>query len=167
VRMKMSLDEIRSEVLKMEAKLQELKQEKHTLFSQLKKVLNEDVMRRRNRDLQWSSTSDAIFSQEMPQNPQLMPSFAPFSGSAPFFPSNGHQIRSQFKPQFQQKVAPPVVPQNVRKRSHETARGQSPPNTYKSVTYTPNMSKVDAAAFPPTNQSAYYGMMTSSQRKYF
>ena len=43
----MTLSETREQVLKLDTHLTELKEEKHQLFLQLKKVLNEDETRRR------------------------------------------------------------------------------------------------------------------------
>ena len=58
-RVQMNLDEIKSELNKLESKLRELKDQKHQLFSQLKKVLHEDDMRKR----QWNA-NHAFFTAE-------------------------------------------------------------------------------------------------------
>jgi len=177
VKMKMSLEEIKLELQKLETRLADLKQQKHQLFSQLKKVLNEDVVRRRNRDLQWMSSSDALFADQMAANsvhnsaailtpifaPQQMPPF-----NAPFFVAQQPTARSvqNFGPKFAPKAAPPTPPQHrPLKRPHEmSVRAVSPPpppQNYKtSVTYTPAIGKSEFNQF--------YGMMTSQmQRKYF
>lgn len=44
---KMTLGETREQISQLEQRLQQLKEEKHQLFLQLKKVLNEDDNRRR------------------------------------------------------------------------------------------------------------------------
>ena len=59
-RMKMSLDEVWQELSKLEKRLLDLKQTKHQLFSQLKKVLNEDEQRRRHRETLWHSPTDPL-----------------------------------------------------------------------------------------------------------
>jgi len=154
------LEEIGHELLKLETRLSDLKQQKHSLFSQLKKVLNEDVIRRRNRDLQW--TSDAMFAD--PMAPSMGLTFTspqiPFNSNA-FFAPNGHQIRPQNQTFKTFKASPSVA----RKRSHEQSRGASPPpppppNSYKNscVTYTPTIGNL------ATNQSAYYGMLQNNRR---
>jgi G protein pathway suppressor 2 len=43
----MTLSETKDQILKLDTHLTELKEEKHQLFLQLKKVLNEDETRRR------------------------------------------------------------------------------------------------------------------------
>jgi len=43
----MTLSETRDQIVKLDASLADLKEEKHQLFLQLKKVLNEDETRRR------------------------------------------------------------------------------------------------------------------------
>jgi len=43
----MTLGETREQIIQLEARLQKFKEEKHQLFLQLKKVLNEDDNRRR------------------------------------------------------------------------------------------------------------------------
>ncbi|CAG2100780.1 unnamed protein product [Medioppia subpectinata] len=147
------VEKIRLEFEKLESKVEKLKQQKHILFSQLKKVLNEDGVRRRNRDLQWT-TDAALFQQEQ----QLQP--------LPFAPPFNQQFFAQRAPPQQPfKAAFAPKPNVGRKRSHES-RSPPPPANYKSacVTYTPNIGKVDFA-----NQQQFYGMMTSaqSQRKYY
>ncbi|CAG2108522.1 unnamed protein product [Medioppia subpectinata] len=172
VEMKMSLKEIRLEFEKLESKVEKLKQQKHILFSQLKKVLNEDGVRRRNRDLQWT-TDSALFQQE--QQLQPLPFAPPFNQQ--FFAQRAPPPQQPFKAAFQPK------PNVGRKRSHES-RSPPPQANYKSacVTYTPNIgSEYFEVAFAPligcfslaevdfANQQQFYGMMTSaqSQRKYY
>jgi hypothetical protein len=141
VKMKMSLAEVRLELQKLETKLSELKTQKHLLFSQLKKVLNEDVIRRRNRDLQWSADALYAAAELPPPAPPLGLPFAPPFAPNAFFRAQTSQ--PQYKPTFAATKAPPVV----RKRSHEqtttptTTTGRQPHDErdYKSVTYTPQM----------------------------
>ena len=127
-RVKMNLDEIKSELNKLESKLSELRQQKHQLFSQLKKVLHEDDMRRR----QWNA-SNAMFTAEsqlaLAQSvqmatahnqmfaPQLPPAFnTPVSTpSLQFYnTSNGPNIRATpvpYQPKFNQHMmtkGPPI-----------------------------------------------------------
>jgi G protein pathway suppressor 2 len=49
----MTLGETREQISQLETKLQKLKEEKHQLFLQLKKVLNEDDNRRRQKENKW------------------------------------------------------------------------------------------------------------------
>ena len=83
----MNLDEIKSELNKLDTKLSELKQQKHQLFSQLKKVLHEDDLRRR----QWNA-NHALFSSE---HPLAMAQAVQMSGGQPN-PMFAQQMPHQF-----------------------------------------------------------------------
>ncbi|XP_018566085.1 G protein pathway suppressor 2 [Anoplophora glabripennis] len=62
----MTLGETREQITQLEAKLTQLKEEKHQLFLQLKKVLNEDDNRR--RQLVKENTEQMIAIQPLPAN---------------------------------------------------------------------------------------------------
>lgn len=124
-RVKMNLDEIKSELNKLEGKLSELKNQKHQLFSQLKKVLHEDDLRKR----QWNANNDLFTAQHLGLAQQMQlagaanPLFAPHiqqaftaptnAPSLQFYSSNGQPIARPNPPpgQYQPKFTPHLVQQ--------------------------------------------------------
>ncbi|XP_043932969.1 G protein pathway suppressor 2 [Protopterus annectens] len=63
---RMSLEETKEQILKLEVKLQDLQEEKHQLFLQLKKVLHEEEKRRRKEQSDMTSMSSAPYQPGMP-----------------------------------------------------------------------------------------------------
>ncbi|CAG9839955.1 unnamed protein product [Diabrotica balteata] len=120
----MTLGETRDQILQLEQKLTHLKEEKHQLFLQLKKVLNEDDNRRRQKE----NTENLISLQQIPGNmvhPQL------YIQQQPQFQPPPQQQQQQQPPQPprlvpmpQQQPQPP--PQTVFKQS-KRPRSPSPP----------------------------------------
>ncbi|XP_054168447.1 uncharacterized protein LOC128965723 [Oppia nitens] len=117
-KMRMTLDQVREELIKLDQKLSDLRQQKHGLFSQLKKVLHEDVVRRRTRD--------QLFAQDQLFDASSLPLFAHYA--PPFFAST---VRSVPPPPKFGPTPPSPSQSSIRpqKRLHE------------SVPYTPSVGK--------------------------
>ncbi|KAL0993813.1 hypothetical protein UPYG_G00114260 [Umbra pygmaea] len=62
---RMSLDETKEQIMKMEEKLQGLQEEKHQLFLQLKKVLHEEEKRRRKEQSDMTTLTSATYQPGM------------------------------------------------------------------------------------------------------
>lgn len=72
----MTLEDIKDQLSKLEVRLKELKEEKHELFLQLKKVLNEDETRKRQKESELMSAQQtfALQSQQLHSyHPYYMP----------------------------------------------------------------------------------------------
>lgn len=59
-----TLEDIKDQLSKLEARLKELKEEKHELFLQLKKVLNEDEIRKRQKESEIMAAHQALQAQQ-------------------------------------------------------------------------------------------------------
>uniref|UniRef100_A0A670Z6D2 G protein pathway suppressor 2 n=1 Tax=Pseudonaja textilis TaxID=8673 RepID=A0A670Z6D2_PSETE len=62
---RMSLEETKEQILKLQEKLQALQEEKHQLFLQLKKVLHEEEKRRRKEQSDMTTLAAAAYQQGM------------------------------------------------------------------------------------------------------
>ncbi|KAH0626082.1 hypothetical protein JD844_000820 [Phrynosoma platyrhinos] len=62
---RMSLEETKEQILKLQEKLQNLQEEKHQLFLQLKKVLHEEEKRRRKEQSDMTTLAAAAYQQGM------------------------------------------------------------------------------------------------------
>ena len=75
----MTLEDIKDQLQKLEIKLKELKEEKHELFLQLKRVLNEDEVRKRVREkeaemaAQQAMSLHSFHSYYMPSTTMIQP----------------------------------------------------------------------------------------------
>lgn len=67
----MTLEEIKDQVVQSEKKLKDLKDEKHKLFMQLKKVLHEDETRRRAHEMAAAQAAAAAASQAYATHPGI------------------------------------------------------------------------------------------------
>lgn len=100
----MTLGETREQITQLESKLTQLKEEKHQLFLQLKKVLNEDDNRRRQlfKDQNEMMTIQTIPSGLMHQQLYISPNVA---RSAPV-----NQLQTNFKPPAKRPRSPSPQP---------------------------------------------------------
>lgn len=74
-----TLEQVKEQLGKLECKLNDLKNEKHQLFLQLKKVLNEDETRKRQRDSEIMAQALAAQSQSQSQpQPQPQPQYGSY-----------------------------------------------------------------------------------------
>ncbi|XP_071480611.1 uncharacterized protein [Diadema antillarum] len=189
----LSLEETKEQIKNMEEKLKSLQQEKHELFLQLKKVLNEDEVRRRQEE---SKKNEILAARSQPYYPAL-----PLSGPHMLVQSGslarptllgdgakGHYYRTQTPPsQTVQGVkrsrspSPPVVdlyPKHHIQGSHYTqgafAQNQvththSPYRQQGHIAYTtaqaPSSAFINqsAAGYPPTQQPVHANYASSSQ----
>lgn len=86
----LSLQEIKDQLVKLEVRLKQLKEEKHELFLQLKKVLNEDETRKKQRESELLAAQQQAYAaqqviaarqqQVMSQNQPQVPTHHPFPG---------------------------------------------------------------------------------------
>ncbi|KAL1512734.1 hypothetical protein ABEB36_002274 [Hypothenemus hampei] len=113
----MTLGETREQIIELEANLQSLKEEKHQLFLQLKRVLNEDDNRR--RQLQREASEQQVVQIQSLQQQGIVP----------------HQAQTLYIQQppppsriqtLAQQVAPPL-PQAIYKTAVKRPRSPSPP----------------------------------------
>lgn len=98
----MTMEEIKDTIGKLENKLEELRQEKHNLFLQLKKVLHEDETRRKERE-------NLIAAQSVAQTPPSTPhAYQPYYISGHLLASGGrpNALYPKLTP-FSAGVAPP------------------------------------------------------------
>ncbi|KAM9310933.1 LOW QUALITY PROTEIN: G protein pathway suppressor 2 [Gastrophryne carolinensis] len=66
---RMSLEETREQIMKLQEKLNKLQEEKHQLFLQLKKVLHEEEKRRRKEQSDLTTLTSAAYQQGMVMHP--------------------------------------------------------------------------------------------------
>ncbi|XP_066257119.1 G protein pathway suppressor 2 isoform X1 [Euwallacea similis] len=111
----MTLGETREQISQLEAKLQMFKEEKHQLFLQLKKVLNEDDNRR--RQLQKDASE-----QQMVQFQQLQQSMMPHQTQALYI-----QQPPPGRPQTIAQPVPAPLPPAIYKTAVKRPRSPSPP----------------------------------------
>lgn len=117
----MSLGETREQITQLELKLTQLRDEKHQLFLQLKKVLNEDDNRR--RQLKEDVISDMFKIQTLPSAPLVSQLFLPQTMPRPMAPQN---FKSTSK-RPRTPSPPPTVPVSI---YHQTYyKSQNIPNT--------------------------------------
>ena len=135
-----NLEETKEQIAQLETKLSSLKEEKHQLFLTLKKVLNEDDVRRRKE----SSEMSAMYPQPHPSN------VLPMSGHIVQPPGSSRYMQPSQSSQHRQGMymKPPVAsPHLKRGRSPSPA---APPRRFNS-------------AFPP--QSVETAVSNVSQGK--
>ncbi|XP_044263670.1 mediator of RNA polymerase II transcription subunit 12 isoform X2 [Tribolium madens] len=100
----MTLGETREQISQLESKLQKLKEEKHQLFLQLKKVLNEDDNRRRQKE-----NNDVLAIQALPTGLVHQPLY--ISPSVP--PRNAVPPQQTFKTAVKRPRSPSPQPPPV------------------------------------------------------
>ncbi|CAH1395376.1 unnamed protein product [Nezara viridula] len=133
----MTLSENREQITQLEQKLAQLKDEKHQLFLQLKKVLNEDENRRRQINREQESRVNAEVTEL-------------YNVSAP---SHSHLLMQQEYPSSSYKVQPV-------QGSMKRPRSPSPPHLYQ--TYNPKTTRLPyqksfTGYYPnPGSSQAYY-----------
>lgn len=137
----MTLSENREQIVQLEQKLAQLKDEKHQLFLQLKKVLNEDENRRRQMMKEQESRANSEVS-EIYNVPA---------------PSHSHLLLQQEYPSSSYKVHP-VQGSNKRPRTLD-----SPPHQ---MVYQPYNPKTTRLPYQKSYTSSYYPSPGSSQTYY-
>ncbi|XP_056638802.1 G protein pathway suppressor 2 isoform X1 [Diorhabda sublineata] len=129
----MTLGETREQISQLEQKLTHLKEEKHQLFLQLKKVLNEDDNRRRQKE----NTENLISIQSLPTNmvhPQLY-----------IQQPQQQQLQPTPQPRLAQMPQQPQPPPQAAYKQAKRPRSPSPPpqvsaSMYHSYGYKPTTS---------------------------
>ncbi|VEN52340.1 unnamed protein product [Callosobruchus maculatus] len=116
----MTLGETREQISQLEIKLQQLKEEKHQLFLQLKKVLNEDDNRR--RQLVKENTEQMMAMQTMSGPPANMVPNGPSAASVQLYIQQQQQQQPRLVQPQQQPQAQPGFKNNPKR-----PRSPSPP----------------------------------------
>jgi len=121
----MTLEEIKDQLGKLETKLGDLKNEKHILFLQLKKVLNEDETRKRQRESELMAAAQGLCAPHQ-YHPYYMPASLIAAGGRP-------TIYQKLTP-LSAGVAPHSLPittsiisssQNIPTTSHSSSSGSN------------------------------------------
>lgn len=155
----MTLEDIKDQLQKLEVKLKELKEEKHALFLQLKRVLNEDEVRKRMREkeaemaAQQAMSLHSFHSYYMPSTTMIQP--------ANCQPNLYHRIAPINAPMFSAVVGntmstgalPPQV-SNQSSTSATTPSGSSPANM--ALKKLPTKRPHEKTPSPPPPPSAPY-----------
>ncbi|VEN52341.1 unnamed protein product [Callosobruchus maculatus] len=173
----MTLGETREQISQLEIKLQQLKEEKHQLFLQLKKVLNEDDNRR--RQLVKENTEQMMAMQTMSGPPANMVPNGPSAASVQLYIQQQQQqqprlVQPQQQPQAQpgfknnpkrprSPSPPPPPPQQVPVSLYHAAAGygyKPSPQAYQgSPQKTPQYASQPSAFYPvppPQDLPIYY-----------
>ncbi|KAK9869338.1 hypothetical protein WA026_003093 [Henosepilachna vigintioctopunctata] len=148
----MTLGETREQISHLEAKLQQLKDEKHQLFLQLKKVLNEDDNRRRQMV---KETSEMLALQGLPQglvHQQLY--IAPSVPRAAPVPQPQQQQQG-FKTCIKRPRSPspqPPIPVSLYHQNY----GYKPANVGTTAYQSSPQKTPQPCFYPPSDLSIYY-----------
>ncbi|CAH1974408.1 unnamed protein product [Acanthoscelides obtectus] len=122
----MTLGETREQISQLETKLQQLKEEKHQLFLQLKKVLNEDDNRR--RQLVKENAEQMMAMQTMAVPPANMVPNGPSAASVQLYIQQQQQQQPRLvQPQQQSQVQPGFKTNATVKRPRSPSPPPPPP----------------------------------------
>ncbi|KAF5275439.1 hypothetical protein FQA39_LY06896 [Lamprigera yunnana] len=151
----MTLGETREQIQQLEGKLQQLKEEKHQLFLQLKKVLNEDDNRRRQlvKESNDMLTIQAIPSSGLVHQQLFIPQSVPRVTAVPqqSFKTMNKRPRS---PSPQPQAAPPTTIYHQGYAYKPPSVGNT--NYQGSPQKTPQYPNQQGTFYPPQELSIYY-----------
>merc|ERR1719394_1358272 len=121
-----NLEETKEQIALLEEKLSSLKDEKHQLFLTLKKVLNEDDVRRRKETSEMNSMypQQSHASNVLPMSGHIV---QPSSSSRYIQPGQGHQQRQSMYMKPGMPAGLPPIPHAL---SVKRGRSPSPPQAY-------------------------------------
>jgi len=144
-----NLEETKEQIAMLEEKLSSLKEEKHQLFLTLKKVLNEDDVRRRKE----SSEMNSMFPQSHASNvlPMSGHIVQPSSSSRYIQPGQGHQQRQSIYMKPGMPAGLPPIPHAL---SVKRGRSPSPPQAYPQH-FPPTSSRAPTSIFGMSSGPGY------------
>ena len=152
-----SLEETKDQIVLLEEKLTNLKEEKHQLFLTLKKVLNEDDSRRRKE----SSEMNSLYGPAPSHASNVLPMsghVASGSGSR-YIHSAGHQASSLQQRGVASMYRAGHQPQHVPKRTRSPSPGPPPVSSY----YPPPATSRPVPMYPGAPAPGYMPPLISSQ----
>ncbi|KAL3285818.1 hypothetical protein HHI36_000340 [Cryptolaemus montrouzieri] len=147
----MTLGETREQISQLEAKLQQLKDEKHQLFLQLKKVLNEDDNRRRQLV---KESSEMIALQGLPQGlvHQQLYITPSVPRAAPVAPQQQQQGFKTCVKRPRSPSPPPAVPVSLYHQNY----GYKPAPVGTTAYQSSPQKTPQPCFYPPSDLSIYY-----------
>lgn len=143
----MTLEETREQVAQSESRLAQLKEDKHQLFLQLKKVLNEDESRKKIKES--NNNGEITFLHGYPAPGSSNPSLAHVGSASGFLQTVGHN-----KPSF-------VTNKEESGNTTKHSRSPSPPHQ----SYVPY--KTQAMSYSSGNMSQPYGSSSVGAAVYY
>ncbi|XP_008200170.1 G protein pathway suppressor 2 isoform X2 [Tribolium castaneum] len=146
----MTLGETREQISQLESKLQKLKEEKHQLFLQLKKVLNEDDNRRRQKE-----NNDVLAIQALPTG---LVHHQPLYIS-PSVPRNAVPQQQTFKTAVKRPRSPSPQPAPV--SSYHQGYGYKPSVAVSSYQNSPQKTQY------PSQQATFYSVSPQDISMYY
>ncbi|XP_060522956.1 G protein pathway suppressor 2 isoform X2 [Cylas formicarius] len=162
----MTLGETREQISQLETKLQQFKEEKHQLFLQLKKVLNEDDNRRRQlvKETTVQMLSNAVHEQTLyiQQLQQTMSQQPPAPQQPPVAYKTALKRPRSPSPQ-------PQVPVSLYHQGYATYKPPTVPSYQGSPQKTPQYSSQPSAFYPvaPQELSIYYPLSRETARNVY
>ncbi|CAG0888987.1 unnamed protein product [Cyprideis torosa] len=190
-----TLEEVKEDIRKWEKKLTDLKEEKHELFSQLKKVLHEDEVRRRQQVIKEQESAAAAGAVSTVVFPRIPPSpysyavssshqplylggaggtslvystssLAPSTGGAPLYIKDSHHLLPHMVRSYQRRTPSPPPPQGP----YGPAASHKPPSVSATHHFSFPSSSVGlppkSYAYPPPVISTTYSIPKGSPSPY-